>query len=198
MREITAHCGVAQSDPRNIGPIAFFKPKPVTASSVRERLTSVSRNVSPEEIETRVRQLMKRIATGPVRPPPPLSQSLADVNDPLYGLGTHPDIIERMWKIEALLPRHCRWVFWGLPALVHPATGVVFAVGYGTIGYVMRLPVNMLKNLDLKDAAIVVKGNPGQTFDIGPAGPERRFVLHGAPEIDWALAAFYSASLASL
>lgn len=44
-------------------------------------------------------------------------------------LGTHPDIIERLWDLDA---QPCRWVFWAKPSLVHPQTGVVFAVGFGT------------------------------------------------------------------
>jgi hypothetical protein len=29
------------------------------------------------------------------------------------GLGTHPDIVEIMWKLDDELPQRCRWVFWG-------------------------------------------------------------------------------------
>ena len=133
---------------------------------------------------------MARIAAGPIKPPPPLSQCLIEVDDPLYGLGTHPDIIEHLWKLDASLPRSCRWVFWGKPSLVHPETGVVFGVGFGTLGYVMRLPPSILEAAAPDQAMIVITGNPGQTFDIGPAGPEWRFVRAHAPEADWCRAAF--------
>jgi hypothetical protein len=182
--------GIAESDPRNRGPIAFFAPKPVTPERMREAIQHARPSASPEEIETRVRAVMARIEAGPVRPPPPISQSLSEVKDPVNGLGTHPDIIEHMWKLDATLPRSCRWVFWGGPALVHPDTGVVFAVGFGTIGYVMRLPPHILAIATEDHAKIVVRGNPGQTFDIGPAGPEWRFVRWPPHEAEWCRAAF--------
>jgi hypothetical protein len=184
------HRGVAVGDPRNEGPIAFFKPKKVTRESLRRSLTQVSRGKAPEEIEAKVQEVMDRIARQPIRPDPPVSQSLDEVADPWYGLGTHPDIIEHMWKLDDLLPQRCRWVFWGGPGLVHPATGVVFARGFGTIGYVMRLPPRILRIADPTDAKVTVTGNPGQSFDIGPAGPEWRFVRWGGPEADWCRAAY--------
>jgi hypothetical protein len=156
-----AHIGVAESDPRNRCPIAFFMPRPVTAESARESLARVLPRASAEEIETRVRQLMAKIAAGPIRPPAPISQSLHEVDDPLYGLGTHPDIIDHMWDLDRALPQTCRWVFWGKPALVHPETGVVFSVGFGTIGYVMRLPTPILETAAPEQAAAIVRRNPG-------------------------------------
>jgi hypothetical protein len=35
-----------------------------------------------------------------------------------------------------------------------------------------------------------VSGNPGQSFDIGPAGPEWRFVSAHAGEAEWCRAAY--------
>jgi hypothetical protein len=185
----TAHCGIAESDPRNRGPIAFFKPHDITAESARVSLARAIPRASPAEIEARVRQLMERIAAKPHKPPPPLSQPLDAVDDPRYGLGTHPDLISRLWKLDDTLPRRCRWVTWGRPSLVHPNTGVIFAVAFGTIGIVMRLPTAVLSQAASQDAAIVITGNPGQTFDIGPAGSEWRFVRPRAPENEWCLAA---------
>jgi hypothetical protein len=148
------------------------------------------RGKTPDEIEAKVQEVMDKLARGPIRPDPPVSQSLDEVADPRYGLGTHPDIIEHMWHLDAALPQRCRWVFWGGPALVHPVTGVVFARGFGTIGYVMRLPRQVLGSAEASDAKVIVAGNPGQSFDIGPAGPEWRFVRWGAPEAEWCRAAY--------
>jgi hypothetical protein len=170
--------------------IAFFKPKKVTRESVAEMLTKVGRVRKPAELNARVEKVMGAIARGPIRPNPPVSQSLADVADPVYGLGTHPDIVDRMWELDDSLPQKCRWVFWGGPALVHPQAGVVFAVGYGTIGYVMRLPSAILKVATEDQASAVVAGNPGHSFDIGPAGPEWRFIRRDAPETEWCRAAY--------
>ncbi len=190
MSTAASHRGVAENDPRNRDVIACFKPKPFTVEAARALLARTRPHASDAELEDRVRELMLRMAEGPIKPPPPLSQSLEQVADPYYGLGTHPDIIDIMWKLDSSLSQSCRWVFWGKPALVHPATGVVFAVGYGTIGYVMRLPPGILAGAKPDQALAVVKGNPGQTFDIGPAGPDWRFVRWSAPAEDWCRAAY--------
>ena len=184
------HIGVAPDDPRNGAPIAYFKPKAMTADSARASLRQAMPHAAASDVEARVQRLMQKIATGPIKPDPPLSQSLAEVDDPWNGLGTHPDIIEHMWKLDAALPQSCRWVFWGGPSLVHPQTGVVFAVGFGTIGYVMRLPPQILAQATAEQASPVVTRNPAYTFDIGAAGPEWRFVTARAPEADWCRAAY--------
>jgi hypothetical protein len=184
------HRGVAEQDPRNRLPISFFAPKEITFESAREQLMRTLPRASPAKIEKHARQVMARIAAGPTKPSPPLSQSLAEIADPWFGLGTHPDIVSHLWKLDESLPQRCRWVFWGRPALVHPETGVVFAVGFGTIGYVMRLPPAILKEAANECAKIIVTGNPGQTFDIGPVGTEWRFVTPAAPERDWCRAAY--------
>ena len=51
----------------------------------------------------------------------------------------HPDIIERIWRLAAVMPKDCRASVYGAPALVHPETGVIFAFGTGT-AYFLRLP----------------------------------------------------------
>jgi len=45
------HRGVAESDPRNRGPIAFFKPKKVTTDSARESLRRARPDASLNDIE---------------------------------------------------------------------------------------------------------------------------------------------------
>lgn len=165
------HIGIEADDPRNLGVIEHFRPPEVTADYIRERLGAAMRNASPAQLEARVAEVLAKIAATPHRPPPPLSQPLEAAPHPLYGLGTHPDIIERLWDIDRALPRTCRWLLWGGPALVHPASGVVFAVGFGTIGAVVRLPP------DRRGAASATCPlNFGERYDISPAGPEWRFL----------------------
>jgi hypothetical protein len=186
----TLHRGVAANDPRNRGAIAFFRPPKVTPERARNMLRRAAQRTLTSAIEGRVRETSARIKNGPVKPPAPLDQSLTEVADPFYGLGTHPDIVERMWALDTGLPRSCRRAFWGRPALVHPDTGVVFAVGFGTIGYVMRLPPQILKDASSEAANARASGNPGQSFDISQAGPEWRFISSAAPEGEWCRAAF--------
>jgi len=54
----------------------------------------------------------------------------------------------------------------------------------------MRLPPGVLAAAKPDQAMIVVPGNPGQTFEIGSAGPEWRFVWWGAPKEEWTRAAY--------
>jgi hypothetical protein len=190
MTPAATHRGVAADDPRNAGPIEYFRPKPVTRASLRARLAPYYAKKTAAELEARIEEVLERIARGPIAPDPPMSQPIEAVADPWFGLGTHPDIIEQMWKLDEALPRSCRWVFWGGPALVHPESGVVFAVGFGTIGFVMRLPAEVLARAGPGEAAVVVKGNPGQSFDIAGAGPEWRFIRPAAPAAQWARAAY--------
>jgi len=184
------HCGVAVDDPRNAGPIEFFRPKPVTRESLRRTFTAILGDKDPADVESRIEKTMQTIARGPIAPDPPVSQSLDAVADPWYGLGTHPDIIEALWDMDDSMPQRCRWVFWGGPALVHPETGVVFAIGMGTIGIVFRLPPHVIASADPQLARVVQKFNRAPTFDIGPAGPEWRLIAHEAPRTLWYCAAY--------
>ena len=76
MTTLAGHRGVAEDDPRNAGPVAFFRPKAVTRESVRRLLSRSLRGASPADIEMRVDKITTRIAAGHVKPSPPLSQSL--------------------------------------------------------------------------------------------------------------------------
>jgi len=58
--------------------------------------------------------------------------------DPYLSLGSHPDIVERIWKeLGAGLPVETRCVVLGTPGLA--ASGLVLAVALGT-SYALRLP----------------------------------------------------------
>ena len=53
--------------------------------------------------------------------------------DPYMHLGSHPDIVERVWKgIGAELDTDCRLIVCGTPALVQPVTGIILAIALGT------------------------------------------------------------------
>ena len=166
-----SHRGVNEADPRNRGVIEHFRPPDVTQDYLRARFADTIPNATPAKIEALVVKVVTAIASKPHRPPPPLSQSLDQVADPFYGLGTHPDIVDQLWQIDHSLPQSCRWVVWGNPALVHPITGVIFAVGFGTIGIVVRLPPDQRGSASARRPT-----NPGQHNDISSAGPEWRFL----------------------
>ena len=67
--------------------------------------------------------------------------SPADIKDPYYNLGTHPEIVERLWDdLAGVLSKNCRWILYGTPVLVHHASGVVFGFAGGSQTYALRLP----------------------------------------------------------
>ena len=185
------HCGVSIEDPRNHGPIAHFRPPDVTEDYVRRRFGLYYRRETREQIDARVARFLADLASKPHRPPPPLNQAITEVANPLFQLGVHPDIVEQLWRSDQALPVSCRWAFWGHPALVHPETGIVFAVAIGTLGIVARLPPELRQQLTTTHPL-----NFGETYDISPAGPEWRF-LTAPPQQSHIVAAFKDAASSS-
>jgi hypothetical protein len=62
-----------------------------------------------------------------------------DLRIAYMGSGCHPDIVERIWDaIGTSLPEDCRFLVYGVPALVHPSSQLIFAMGVGT-QYALRL-----------------------------------------------------------
>jgi hypothetical protein len=177
------HRGVETGDPRNAGIIAHFRPPEMTREHLRARFARMRPAESAEAVEARVEAFLADIAARPMAPPPPVSQGLDQVADRRYGLSTHPDLVERLWRLDGGLPQSCRWVVWGYPALVHPRTGMIFALAFGTIGLVARLPA------DRREEASTHPRPRENAHDIAPAGPEWRF-LAGEGEEDLIRAAY--------
>ncbi len=160
---IHPHRGINEADPRNRGVIELFRPQEVTADYARARLARI--NPDQTQVEARVAKLMEDLASKPHRPPPPLNWTLEESPDPHFS--THPDIVEHLWRLDRAMPGSCRWLVWGYPALVHPVTGVIFAIAFGTIGITMRLPPDQL------DPALATRRHGS---DVAAAGPEWRFL----------------------
>jgi hypothetical protein len=165
------HVGVNTDDPRNAGIISYFSPRPVSRGTL---LRAFERAPRLRFLQRRLERALESFDRHAFPPDPPVSQSLDQVADPWFGLGTHPDIIEGMWKLDGSLPQRCKWVFWGRPALVHPQTGIVFAVGFGTIGVALRLPQQALA--DPLFASVSPLPRRKQNHDISRAGPEWRLI----------------------
>lgn len=63
----------------------------------------------------------------------------ADVDDPYYESGAHPEIVERMWDQLGKKMEDGRCLLYGTPVLAQPSSGVIVAVAFGT-QYIVRIP----------------------------------------------------------
>jgi hypothetical protein len=97
-------------------------------------------------------------------------------------LGTHPDLVDYLWRLGADLPGACACVVDGrsFPLLSHPVSGVIFAVAGGTNTLGLRLPEPELSD------ALAVPGY-GDVY-LYPSGPVRASELGD----DWALVRSYA------
>ena len=119
--------------------------------------------------------------------PKELLVSPADsTHDPYGELGSHPDTVERVWDElgTALLPASCQIVC-GNPALVHPITGVVFALTLGT-RYVVRLPPEIAKQAKRDGFRTSHAWSDGRSTDIeAELGPGWIFGQWSPLELSW-------------
>ena len=119
------------------------------------------------------------------------SASPEDVSDPYYTLGSHPDLVERLWdELGGRLPERCRWVVYGQPALVHPRSGIVFGFTAGTHTYALRLP-------DAERGLALQRGAPvghtygdGSRLDLARLGDDWILGKWFPEEPAWCLAAY--------
>lgn len=135
-------------------------------------------------------------------PPREREEDPAAVADPYYTLGTHPEIVERLWdELGGQLPQKCRWVLYRNPVLVHPRTGVVFGFAGGSLTYALRLPPPAHAAAIRAGAATVHDypaypelGVAASTFDLAGFGPEWVFGRWLKGEEDWCCAAYQYAA----
>lgn len=108
----------------------------------------------------------------------------------LYGLGTHPDLIVRLWdELTTSLPEQCAWIINKRPVLVHPTSGIIFGYAEGTHAYTLRLPPTVYEEA-IAQGATRVHAYPDQTFDLETVGPEWVFGHWLKEEPGWCLAAY--------
>ena len=122
-----------------------------------------------------------------------VSRAPDSVPQPYLTLGTHPDLVERLWdRLTSLLPEPCQWVVYGHPALVHPGTGVIFGFAQGTHAYALRLP-SPERDEAIAAGAKTQFAYPNATLDLRPAGDEWLFGSWHINEPRWCLAAYEAA-----
>jgi hypothetical protein len=88
------------------------------------------------------------------------------VPDAYRQCGCHPDIVERLWdQIGTALPVDCRGLVYSNPALTHPKSGVILAVGLGT-WYGLRLLGSLAEEAINAGATARTKFSTGDVVDI--------------------------------
>jgi hypothetical protein len=142
------------------------------------------------------------------------------VEDPYMNLGTHPDLVSRLWdEMTTTLPVRCNWVVYGAPVLVRPDTGIIFAFAGGTHTYALRLPPKQRAELiaaafrqaEERADTFALRGRDrdtylraqagdvheypdGSKFDVSALGKEWAFGRWLEGETTWCLAAYEHAA----
>lgn len=108
--------------------------------------------------------------------------------------GCHPDIVERLWdKLAPALPGECRFLVYHRPALVHPETGLVFALGFGT-RYALRLPELQADEARRQGAVTIARWSDGRVTDLAEElGAHWSFGNWAANEAAWLRTAYFPA-----
>jgi hypothetical protein len=118
----------------------------------------------------------------------PAIASPGSVPDPYMCQGSHPDIVQRIWdELGAVLPKKCRCLVYGTPALVHNRTGIVLAICNGT-QYNLRLTTSDFTDALAKGAKIKNRWSTGEEMDsVTILGPDWIFGGWFKEEQTWCL-----------
>jgi hypothetical protein len=130
-------------------------------------------------------------------PNAPASEDPKLVTNAYFGLGTHPDLVARLWdEITITLPVRAAWVVCGAPALVHPTSGVVFGFAGGSLVYALRLDPDALaeyervvRERNYKSPRVHRYSN-GKALDLDTIGADWVFGHFLPEEIDWCARAY--------
>ena len=106
--------------------------------------------------------------------------------DPYKELGSHPDSVERIWDdLGTALSPASRQIVCDNPALVHPLTGVVFALAFGT-RYVLKLHPEIAKQAKRDGFRTIHTWSDGSSTDIeADLGPGWIFGEWSPLEFTW-------------
>jgi hypothetical protein len=125
----------------------------------------------------------------------------ADVADPYMRLGTHPDLVVRLWReLGAELPVDCRVIVHGRPALVRPDSGIILGIAGGSRMYALRLDAEGAAAARAQGAATVFRypasptlGIPETVIDASTFGETWVFGRWLRSEGEWLAAGFAAA-----
>jgi len=111
--------------------------------------------------------------------------------DPYLGLGSHPDVVARLWdQLGSSLPADCRGIVCGTPALVHARSGTILAFALGT-QYALRLPDGRVAEAERLGLQTVTRWAGGSTTGArSEFGPGWTFGRYRPEEAVWLREAF--------
>jgi len=116
------------------------------------------------------------------------------VSNPYYNLGTHPDLVERLWSaLGGSLPVDCRWVLCGTPVLAHPTSGTAFGFAMGMPTYALWLPAQEMESALELGANRVHRYSNGLVLDLAQIGDGWVLGSWTSEEVEWCRAAFRQA-----
>lgn len=124
--------------------------------------------------------------------PRPVTVASPDsVPAPYLRLGSHPDIVARVWdELGSVVNPETRVIFCGNPALIHPSSGIVFGLAIGT-QYGLQLPNGMAEEAIRAGAKSHTRWSGGKELDIQQAlGPDWVFGAWLKQELEWCRKAF--------
>ena len=129
--------------------------------------------------------VLRTLAAGKRSDVPPIARP-SSASDPYYCAGSHPDVVERVWDdLGRELPRACRALVFGTPALVHEARGLVLCTALGT-QYALRVPSARFAEAGTKGLVTLHHyKTSGTSLDLAGFGPSWRFGGWHACERDW-------------
>jgi hypothetical protein len=106
------------------------------------------------------------------------------VPDAHLNCGCHPDIVEWLWvTVGKTLPKDCRCLIHRCPALVHPESGVIFAIAMG-MEHGLRVPQILHTDAIAAGATTIHNWSAGDSTDIRlELGDEWFFGFGGPAEI---------------
>jgi hypothetical protein len=113
------------------------------------------------------------------------------VPQPYLTLGTHPDVVEHLWdQINAVYPLDARAIIYRYPGLIHPVSGIILALGWGT-AYALRLPTDLYPLALQRGGKTVIKWSASHSTDIqATLGEDWLFGSWPKEERDWCQKAY--------
>ena len=109
----------------------------------------------------------------------------SEVSDPYLRQGSHPDIVERIFKgLGQNLPEDALGVIFGTPGIYEPSSGVILALALGT-SYALRIPSAERKSDQQTTILYSARTSLEKLLDLALFGPDWIVGRFKAEELAW-------------